>query len=69
LDFEASTDFITPDGTGEIVLEGKYVDVICGYGLLRLKKVQMEGKKPVLVSDFINGYHVKNGELLGGSEK
>lgn len=68
-DYEASADFVTPDGTGEMVIEGKSLEVICGYGLLRLKKVQMEGKKPVMASDFMNGYRVENGELLGGSEK
>jgi methionyl-tRNA formyltransferase len=67
-DYEASADFITPDGTGEIVIEGKSFEVICGYGILRLKVVQMEGKKAVPVEDFMNGYRVENGELLGGSE-
>jgi len=66
---ELSPDFVTPDGTGEIVIDGRFIEVICGRGLLRLKTVQMEGKKPGLASDFVNGYRVKNGEYLGGSEK
>ncbi len=43
-------------------------DAICvntGAGQLRILELQLEGKKRMLVSDFLKGYHPEAGELLG----
>lgn len=38
----------------------------CGEGTaLRLEEVQLEGKKRVSASDFVRGYHLHEGEMLG----
>lgn len=39
--------------------------VATGDGALALQKVQMPGKAPVEIGDFINGYRPEPGELLG----
>lgn len=42
-----------------------YFDVMCGQGLLRVRSLQLEGKKRVNVKDFLLGYEVKPGLRLG----
>lgn len=54
---------ITP---GCILHVGKdYFDVACGMGILRVRSLQLEGKKRVPVRDFLLGYEVKPGLKLG----
>lgn len=51
---------------GTVKLVGKkdlYVQT--GDGVLRLREVQLEGKKRMAVSDFLQGNSVKDGDLLG----
>lgn len=42
-----------------------YFDVACGQGLLRVRSLQLEGKKRVSVKDFLLGYEVSAGLRLG----
>lgn len=51
---------------GEVVLVTKEdIHVQTGKGVLVLKEVQLEGKKRMPVRDFLLGYQVKEGEILG----
>lgn len=51
---------------GMVVRVGKdFFDVTTGAGLLRIFSVQLEGKKRVPVKDFLLGYEVKPGLVLG----
>lgn len=43
-----------------------YFDVVTGKGLLRIRSLQLEGKKRMAVKDFLLGYEVKQGMTLGG---
>lgn len=50
---------------GTIVLINKTTIVVkTGKGLLELFEVQLEGKKRMLVEDFLRGYQVKVGDIL-----
>lgn len=41
---------------GEVIIIGrKYLDVICGQGVLRLIEIQPAGKRMMLSSDYLNG--------------
>lgn len=51
---------------GTIECVGKdSVDVVCGKDLLRIYAVQLEGKKRMAVKDFLLGYSLKQGMVLG----
>lgn len=52
---------------GEITQVGKdFVDVACGKDTLRIYSLQLEGKKRMAVKDFLLGYEIKQGMMLGG---
>ena len=52
---------------GEITQVGKdFVDVACGKDILRIYSLQLEGKKRMAVKDFLLGYEIKQGMMLGG---
>lgn len=54
---------------GGILEVGKdYIDVKTGQGILRIRSLQLEGKKRMAVKDFLLGYEVKPGMLLGEKE-
>ncbi|MEF3244733.1 MAG: methionyl-tRNA formyltransferase [Caldisericaceae bacterium] len=54
--------FETP---GKIVkIEKDFFVVSCGVGAVKVLEVQLEGKKRVPSKDFINGYKLKEGEIL-----
>jgi methionyl-tRNA formyltransferase len=58
-----------PDGgvgpPGSIVSAGKQgIDVACGQGCLRLKKIQLPGGRPLAAADFLNARQVA-GVMLG----
>ena len=40
------------------------VDVACSEGILRLEKLQRDGGKPMIYSDFRNGYKLEVGSIL-----
>ena len=40
-----------------------YIKVAAGQGYLKLREIQLEGKKRMKVSDFLNGYHVTADQL------
>jgi methionyl-tRNA formyltransferase len=51
---ENEGNFGTP---GEIIkIENEYIEVACGKGTLRIKELQMEGRKRMNVSQFLCGY-------------
>ena len=39
--------------------------VACGEGALEIRSLQLEGKKRMSVRDFLLGYHIEEGQLLG----
>lgn len=52
---------------GEIVQAGKdFIDVACGKEILRITSLQLEGKKRMAVKDFLLGYEIHQGMMLGG---
>lgn len=51
---------------GEILKIGKdYIEVACGKGKIKIKEVQIEGKKRLPVSEFLKGYrNLKEGSIF-----
>jgi methionyl-tRNA formyltransferase len=49
---------------GELRQEGRRLFVGCGQGSLELLEVQLEGKKRMEASAFLNGFTVQAGEVL-----
>lgn len=41
-----------------------YFDVVCGKGAIRIFEVQIEGKKCMSVRNFLNGYTMREGDVL-----
>ncbi len=53
-------------GAGELLLESQHLYVGCGEGAaLELIEVQVEGRKRVSASDFVNGVRLSDNEILG----
>lgn len=50
---------------GFIGIENKKIFIGTGDGSVMLKKIKPENKKVISGLDFINGFHIKEGELLG----
>jgi methionyl-tRNA formyltransferase len=50
---------------GALIAEGKRLFVGCGGGAIELVEVQLEGKKRMAASAFLNGFPVTAGEVLG----
>ncbi len=48
-------------------VERDFFDIITGKGLLRVRTLQLEGKKRMPVKDFLLGYELKPGMMLGQS--
>lgn len=57
---ESSTDY------GTIInIDRDYIIVKCGKGLLKILEVQLQGKKRMMVTDFLRGCHLKIGDKFG----
>jgi len=41
------------------------IEVACGCGVLRLEQLQRDGSKPMIYSEFRNGYQMAIGDLVG----
>jgi methionyl-tRNA formyltransferase len=50
---------------GELRAEGKRLFAGCGGGAIELIEIQLEGKKRMAASAFLNGFSVAGGEVLG----
>ncbi|MBQ9119120.1 MAG: methionyl-tRNA formyltransferase [Lachnospiraceae bacterium] len=51
---------------GSIVnVEKEYFDILTGEGLLRIRELQLEGKRRMTAEEFLRGYEVTEGLLLG----
>ena len=51
---------------GTIVAVAKdYFDVITGDGLLRIRELQLEGKRKMTAEEFLRGYALESGNMLG----
>ncbi|QWV94071.1 methionyl-tRNA formyltransferase [Geomonas oryzisoli] len=54
---------------GEVVAAGRDgIEVACGEGSLVIRELQLEGKKRMAAGDFLAGYKVPAGSLLGKKE-
>ncbi|SNR69410.1 methionyl-tRNA formyltransferase [Desulfurobacterium atlanticum] len=57
------------DATGKVVsVDDEGFTVSTGDGFLKILKVKPEGRKEMEACDFIRGYRVKEGDILGGKE-
>ncbi len=56
--------FDEPSGTIVSVGNDSF-SVKCGEGVLKIFEVQVEGKRKISARDFINGFRIKKGEILG----
>jgi methionyl-tRNA formyltransferase len=61
-------DLIPRSGPPGLVVEssGAGVLVACGRGTVRLKRLQSEGRRPLDVDEFLRGFTLGAGEVLGG---
>ncbi len=50
---------------GEIVALGAYIHAACGQGVLEIHELQMPGGKRQTAQQFVQGQHVKLGEIFG----
>jgi methionyl-tRNA formyltransferase len=51
---------------GEVVeAKGNELTISCGFGLLKIGELQLEGKKRMSTRDFLNGVKLKIGDSLG----
>ena len=46
---------------GQIISTKKELVIACGEGSLSLMMIQLEGKKPMMARDFVNGFHIGEG--------
>ena len=44
---------------------GDGMDILTGKGILRIREVQLEGKKRMAVADFLRGHTMEPGQMLG----
>lgn len=63
LEADPSTSLGTSKKTGEVFTENKELMVQTGNGILVLKEIQLEGRKPMSVRDFLNGHP----EIIGAA--
>jgi methionyl-tRNA formyltransferase len=50
---------------GALLAEGKHLFAGCGSGAIELIEIQLEGKKRMAASAFLNGFSIGAGEVLG----
>jgi len=50
---------------GEVIDIQKNITVKCGEGAVETREVQLQGRNKMDAKSFINGYHIKTGEILG----
>ncbi len=63
-DYKVSKDLANIPGLIAEVNKDNFV-VLCGKGALRVKKVQLEGKKQMDAADFLRGFKMETGKVLG----
>jgi len=51
---------------GTVLAVGDGIDVACGDGVYRIRRVQPEGKAAMGAGDFLRGAHLSAGDRLGG---
>jgi methionyl-tRNA formyltransferase len=57
---------VSESAPGTIALDGETITVACGNNTaVTLNEVQLEGKKRMPAGDFLRGFQLKSGELLG----
>ncbi|MCM8760347.1 MAG: methionyl-tRNA formyltransferase [Candidatus Omnitrophica bacterium] len=55
---------------GEVVnIDHSYIYVACGKGTIKIKELQMEGKRRMSVSEFLNGHSLKAGDIFSEMRK
>jgi len=61
-------DLVPRTQTPGLVLEAKGENIIvaCGKGSVRLRALQAEGKRPLSAGEFLRGFPLEGGEVLGG---
>lgn len=56
---------IFTDALPGTVVDANYFVVRCGEGFLEMSEVQLEGKRPMSAGEFLRGYEVREGQVLG----
>ncbi len=61
-------DLVQKNGPPGLIMESGSTGVLveCGKGAVRLKRLQCEGKRPLDVDEFLRGFPLRVGEVLGG---
>lgn len=54
---------------GEVLAVNDGLVVACGDGALRIEELQLQGKRRMLARDFLNGFTVEPGVVLGEAER
>jgi methionyl-tRNA formyltransferase len=49
---------------GEVINTKENITVKCGEGAVGIKEVQLQSRNKMDAKSFINGYHIKTGEIL-----
>ena len=54
---------------GVVRVEKDFFDVATGEGILRVRSLQLEGKRRMQVKEFLLGYELSPGEFLGQEQR
>lgn len=63
-DYEDKSDTLSPGAVTDVGRD--YFDILCKDGILRVRVLQLEGKKRMDAKAFLNGFEIKRGDMLGG---
>jgi methionyl-tRNA formyltransferase len=59
------SEYIFPDSKPGTIVDEKKVIVRCGDGFLKIDELQLEGKRTMSSDEFIRGYELEKGTILG----
>ncbi|MBN1809660.1 MAG: methionyl-tRNA formyltransferase, partial [Planctomycetes bacterium] len=53
------------DVPGTVISAGEFIEVACGEGALRIRRLQAEGRKAMSAREFLNGQKLSAGAVFG----